>query len=216
MFLNVIGCVALAIFTALPNNEEWQPSFQIVEDVYLIPTVEVYPVGTVALEFSLINNSDETFRFDSRTMLIKNINEQWYVVPFKGNVWNVTFPETLYTLKENTRHPDTILFDIEAWHGSLPVGEYALVKTLGGLGVRYYVLGHFTICDYSYEIGVAATNIAPRPLGHKLDVLIYDYPNLENMLVSHSAQGFVIWRLLSDYEYETLDRNILFEPWARR
>ena len=85
-------------------------------------------------------------------------------------MWDIIYPDVLYTLQPNTRHHG-LVFDVETLHGSLPEGEYALVKTIGGLGVRYHVLEHFAISDYDYQINVASTNIAPRPLLHKLDTL---------------------------------------------
>ena len=166
----------------------WTPSVCVAEkrgNLQLVPEFNVYPVGTIAVRFALINDSDESYMYGVHATLVKKIDEQWYIVPTRGG-GGIGGIDIAALLSENSS--SEIIFDIEAMHGLLDEGEYALIKALGRHG-RHYVFGNFSISSYGYEVDVADTDIAFRPILYKIDVCSEGYRWLSFWTTGHFRIG---------------------------
>ena len=167
----------------------------VADHIQLAPEVEIYPDGTIAIQFLLLNSSGETYYYGVRTALIKHIDENWYIVPFQG--W-VSFIDVSHTLAAGSSA--SVIFDIETLYGTLCEGNYALVMGVARDNQQYYVLGQFSICTQKYEIDVSYTNIAPRPLLTTTDIVEYSTDTgrgNRTILITH-GENFIIWRYLQE------------------
>jgi len=198
------------------NMEEWTSGVRLsVNDVYLIPEVNTYPLNPQGIRFTLKNNSDEDYDIGIGTTLIKYIAGQWYVVPIQGQG---VFFETYMTEGRSNAHSETsILLDVEVLYGTLGEGEYALVLNLysqnlrlPSFRIRHYVKGYFAVSEDDYD--EVETNIALRPMRYSIEhSSIAGYPSI--MFIRSPMFEFTLLRMV-DYDYVP-DPNV-FVPFPTR
>ena len=203
------------IYDTSNEREIWTPSESGIivyndQHLQLIPEFDVYPVGVVAMRFTLMNNDRETHFYGVQKTLLKKIDEQWHVEPVRGNA-GVSVPDIGVELSRD-RHHD-ILFDIEAMYGLLDEGEYAVVKEIIGNGQRHYVFGQFTISADNYEIDAADTNIAPRPILYNI-LTSWDGVSQTSFLTFWTFQGtFAVWHEIEEGEAFDTTGMVHIDTW---
>ena len=176
----------------------WTPRRGICENsgIKLATEYAIYPVGLVAMNYSLVNNSPFSFTHGVHFELLKNINGTWHVVPTRASVGGIDI--LMYVEAGSTS--DSLL-DIELIYGVLEEGEYAIVKDVSlqkdNYSSRFYVFGKFSVSDTNYEVELYETNIAPRPIMYRTETSFGG----DRWLIFWTLQGvFSMWHKLEHGE----------------
>jgi len=133
------------------------------DSIQLIPEVNIYPVGTSIINFTLVNNRDDRIEYYViHWFLIKKIDGQWHrVLSDSGRVQDTILWEDSYNnpyLGTMIGHSQrNMVYDVELQHGVLEEGEYAVVTVIRG----NTIWGRFTICNVNYEIDIEDTRGDP-------------------------------------------------------
>jgi len=131
---------------------------------------------------------------------VKKVDDIWQVVPLSGDYmsWWAIGPQL------SIGRSAEILLDVELVYGQLCEGEYALVKDGFICGTLYHVLGRFSVVAEDYEVSVADTEIATRPIIYRVSQNITKNENQElitqRWLSIRTRDSAVTIYVLDDYE----------------
>ncbi|MEG0748489.1 MAG: hypothetical protein RR408_00400 [Carnobacterium sp.] len=88
---------------------------------------EAYPVGTDQITVLLKNKSVEDYYYGKAFSLEKEVDDQWFVVPFEEDIAFIEIAILLGSGEETTESIDLSLFK-----GKLAAGKYRVLKEVAG------------------------------------------------------------------------------------
>jgi hypothetical protein len=127
----------LAFLSACQKTVDLEPSsyqdsdLNQLDGVTMVVTPTEYPVTTESIALTIKNESDEEHSYGVEFKLEKEIDGEWYEVPFEGEVAWIMIA---YILEANSENNETISFDLLD-KNTLTEGNYRLIKQISGQAV---------------------------------------------------------------------------------
>ncbi|MCL2372064.1 MAG: hypothetical protein FWC78_01500 [Defluviitaleaceae bacterium] len=180
------------------NWEVWVPSRVVCEvesSVSVQPEVDKYPVGVVAMQFSLENDNTESFYHGQSFTIIKRVDGVWRVVPMRG--YGAFWHDLAMVLGEGQSR--RVFVDVELMYGKLCVGEYAIVIDGWLYDRAYHAIGRFAIVAEGYDVSAEETAAEVcRPM-------LYEIVSGEALqwLMIWTQHGTIIYNLAPYEEFDT-------------